>query len=437
MNPFTDIQLIETEQKDVSVNGRFNSLLIGAGDNAFRVDRQGIWLGANNFEDADFSVDMNGTVNLIDGIITGGTIQTATSGARIVINGNDIILYDDSTGGTSPITGNTASLLFTRTDEKNGDFLIQKRSSKNDDNGNVLEMFFNEIPSSDYNYLFIGRKGDQANTPSEWKTDVISMGATGIMQINIADRIDSVATSSFGLITGSYWNTMEGITSLMKPDALQVQIVGAKGISGSNPEIGNMIFGMKPSRNSESSTSKILLALDYDNGTYVQNLIFSSIAGGTPSITLNSETITSWNDVRTSFTNISSNVVPSFNLTYDLGNSSYSWDEIFVRTLSNGGNIYMSLGGIDTSYVSFFKSIDLNGHNIINIGNLDVNGDIDCEGSCDINSFLSVHDKLYMNNTQIKDLATPSSGNDGANKQYVDNRETAIKSWVTANFTPL
>lgn len=71
-------------------------LQIGAGDTVFRVDRSGIWLGASTFEDAPFSVDMDG--NIVATSIVVPSLRTATSGERIEIgttDTNQILFYDD------------------------------------------------------------------------------------------------------------------------------------------------------------------------------------------------------------------------------------------------------------------------------------------------------------------------------------------------------
>ncbi len=472
-NYFNNIELEELNKSEgTSKNGVFNSLIIGAGSNAYRVDRQGLWLGSSDFSSAKFSVDMHGNLNSIGGTITGGIFQTGITGARVKIGGNDIILYDDSTGGSSPITGNTASILFTRTDEKNGDFIIQKRASKNSDDGNVLEMFFNEVASSNYNNIFMGRKGDDASTPSQWKTDVFSLGTAGIIQMSIADRSDSVSGSSLDIMTGVYFNNNIASPPTIpysKTDAIQMYIRGAKGTAGTG-DTGGIYFQMLESRG--STTGKNLMVLDYDGGVYVEKIKMYSLNGVTPSIELGGVSITSWNDVKTNLTSVGSNIVPSSNLTYDLGNSSYSWDEIYVQTLKNGTGLYATLGGISTNDITSYKNfvpaadltynlgnssyawanlyvnqiyrgttrkiefsstnivmyapINMNGYSFLNINDLDVNGNCDIEGFVDINQYCSIHGLLYMNNQPIRDVADPTNAQDAA-----------TKAWVEANFTPL
>jgi len=147
ITPFTDIPYQSLEEKSNTRYGSeffrdVNELQVGIGAEVFRVDRQGIWLGAERFADAPFSVDMEGnviannitlggyiptggavgdvqttigggglsaisanigtiTAGTITGVtITGGTLQTATSGRRIKISSspaNSIEFYDSTT----------------------------------------------------------------------------------------------------------------------------------------------------------------------------------------------------------------------------------------------------------------------------------------------------------------------------------------------------
>jgi len=115
-----------------------SSLQVGFGSKVLRIDRDGLWMGAEDFSSAPFSVDMDGNMtatsldlsnylqvgqsladiqaligdlsginddlgtitagNIVGITITGGTIQTSTSGARVVISGasDNIIIYDAS-----------------------------------------------------------------------------------------------------------------------------------------------------------------------------------------------------------------------------------------------------------------------------------------------------------------------------------------------------
>ena len=76
INPFTDVpnQALE-EKSDVRYGSQFfrdvNELQVGMGSTVFRVDQQGIWLGAERFADAPFSVSMTGEI-----VATGLTLGT-------------------------------------------------------------------------------------------------------------------------------------------------------------------------------------------------------------------------------------------------------------------------------------------------------------------------------------------------------------------------
>lgn len=146
-------------------------------------------------------IDENGIIREINansiksGIITGTKFQTSPSGARVIIGGigediNDIFLVDDTTGGTTPVTGNTASINFVRSDDSTQKFIIQKRAGKNDDDENVMEMFFDKAANDDQdNYIFIGKKGDV--TLDETKTNIIQLEADGVINSLVSNGYDS------------------------------------------------------------------------------------------------------------------------------------------------------------------------------------------------------------------------------------------------------
>ena len=126
----------ERVQKDLA---EVSSLQVGFGSKVLRIDQDGIWLGAEKFADAPFSVDMDGnvvadslslsgyvpiggslsdigvgnitgtyiangaittaklTATAIDGMtITGALIRTSSTGSRVEIDGttDDITIYD-------------------------------------------------------------------------------------------------------------------------------------------------------------------------------------------------------------------------------------------------------------------------------------------------------------------------------------------------------
>lgn len=78
IDPFTNIEQLPATIADQGAVflSNLRELNIGdGGDNVFRADRDGIFLGADNFADAPFKVTMAGAVTAMSIIITGGTIK--------------------------------------------------------------------------------------------------------------------------------------------------------------------------------------------------------------------------------------------------------------------------------------------------------------------------------------------------------------------------
>lgn len=97
----------------------FQDMSIGNGDKAFHADASGIWLGANNFADAPFAVDMDGNLyaasatfgqyipkasnSTLSGVISVGNGNVKIDGVnkRIIINDgtNDRVLLGYQASG--------------------------------------------------------------------------------------------------------------------------------------------------------------------------------------------------------------------------------------------------------------------------------------------------------------------------------------------------
>jgi phage minor structural protein len=76
----------------VLVNVRMS---VGSGNNIFKVDSNGIYLGNAHFEDAPFSVDMEGNLYAESATIE-GIFRTGMTGARVILNNNGITSYNSS-----------------------------------------------------------------------------------------------------------------------------------------------------------------------------------------------------------------------------------------------------------------------------------------------------------------------------------------------------
>ena len=156
INPYDDVEYIDLEPEDSGEDlTRVRSLQVGFGSRVLRIDRQGLWLGSENFATAPFSVDMDGNMvatsldlsgylqvgealadvgignitgtyiasgaittaklsaTAIDGMtITGALIRTSSSGGRVVLDDttDSLMVYD--TGGSKRLALDQDELTF-------------------------------------------------------------------------------------------------------------------------------------------------------------------------------------------------------------------------------------------------------------------------------------------------------------------------------------
>lgn len=78
---FTDVSGISIKRNDALQTGIENlqRLQVGSSQNTFKVDRQGLWLGSDRYENAPFRVDMNGNIFLSVSPTTGVTPKIVMS----------------------------------------------------------------------------------------------------------------------------------------------------------------------------------------------------------------------------------------------------------------------------------------------------------------------------------------------------------------------
>lgn len=116
INPFNDIAdngiQTSTDFYGQDLLDNVAAIKIGAGDQSFKADESGIWLGANAFADAPFRVDMDGNITATSLDLSlyvakagtneqvSGTIRlgTGTGSASIILDGvNKRIIVNDGT----------------------------------------------------------------------------------------------------------------------------------------------------------------------------------------------------------------------------------------------------------------------------------------------------------------------------------------------------
>lgn len=88
------------KQAGADTLSNIQSMAIGMGSKAFHGDSSGIWLGGVKFEDARFSVDMDGNI-IISSATTGAKITISSINKNIIVNDgtNDRVLIGFQSGG--------------------------------------------------------------------------------------------------------------------------------------------------------------------------------------------------------------------------------------------------------------------------------------------------------------------------------------------------
>ena len=227
--------------------------------------------------------------NTITGSGASSTIQTASSGARAALTGgNDLELYDDTTGGGGTITGNVAEINMIRTDDSTKYFTLRKRAGKDNDSDNVFELFPTTPASGRYNAMFIGADGFGVSG---------SNNNTGAIQFTINKTTANSAASlngSFNIVVADN-NTPNATPHFFIQDARQVLGSSASGWIG-------ILAG---------SGTDGLSALGYVSGGNVYYGIFQA---------------------STTEVGLGLTMVPDTDNTYDIGTSSFRIRSMYLQT---------------------------------------------------------------------------------------------------------
>jgi hypothetical protein len=142
---------------------------------------------------------------------------------------------------------------------------------------------------------------------------------------------------------------------------------------------------------------------------------------------------------------ITGNIIPSADVTYDLGSSTKQWKDIYVGP----GSLYVNGQKVlqdDSGTITFSADVDENiriktlGTGILQLGSSSTTIQID--GTLQLSSGKRITDSagtnvqfgnpIHMNSNKITNLGTPSSNNDAATKAYVD---TAVSSISTSTIS--
>lgn len=215
-----DIENTQPAQSQVDPNN-LQSLRIGAGNRAMKADESGLWLGADKFEDAPFSVDM-------DGKLTSSNITIKNDQGTTVIDSNGIISsnvfpydqvvksVDQTISGTSfvDVTSLSVTKTFNATRTVNVLFFCTITGSHVDYDGVLVFRFVDGSTPFGIEFMIPNVSQDGlTNLSVSASTTFIAPMTAGSHTIKIQARSNNASPSN-GYIETIYTNSVMGYVIL-------------------------------------------------------------------------------------------------------------------------------------------------------------------------------------------------------------------------------
>jgi hypothetical protein len=236
-------------------------------------------------------------------------------------------------------------------------------------------------------------------------------------------------------------NTYDGLLYIKKDDgaASVVQIGGVTSVNGETgavtidtgdvAENGNLYFTNARARGAISAGSGI----SYNSSTGAISTAQGLATTSSP--TFAGLTLTG------SISSIAGDIIPSADITYDLGSPTRQWKDIYVGPGSlyvNGTKVLEDNSGTITFTADADQNIRINtvGAGVLQLGssttNVNVDGTLQIASGKNITDSAGVEvnfgDNIDMNNNKIVGLGAPSANTDAATKKYVDDTVGAIST---------
>lgn len=237
-------------------------------------------------------------------------------------------------------------------------------------------------------------------------------------------------------------NTHDGLIYIKKDNGVSPSVVQIGGVTSVNGETGAVTIDtgdVAENGNQYFTNARARAAISAGSGiSYNSSTGVITTAQGlatTSSPTFAGLTLTG------SISSIAGDIIPSADITYDLGSPTRQWKDIYVGPGSlyvNGTKVLEDNSGTITFTADLDQNIRINttGAGVLQLGssttNVNVDGTLQIASGKNITDSAGVEvnfgDNIDMNNNKIVGLGAPSANTDAATKAYVDTQVSAIST---------